>query len=138
MKRTIDFSDADVRKRLERQAYDGTLDVSDFPPAEYMYFSELRRIYYDYKFESLSKEDAELKKRLLIRRYNEAASEHIMFCRVYKDYQNNIRKAGTLISQIHKSHDIREIAQLACAAIGLMQGDNSFASIISHKLEELQ
>ena len=50
MKIIINFSDADTFRRLERQTYNGTLDVSDFPPAEYKYFSELRKIYYAFKF----------------------------------------------------------------------------------------
>jgi hypothetical protein len=137
MKTHINFNDSDTRKRLERQAYDGTIDVADFPPAEYMYFSELRKIYYDFKFEGLSKEDAENRKHMLLRRYNEAAAERENFRRVYREYQDNIRRAGGLIAQIHKSQDIREIARLACTAIGLMQGDSAFAQFIEKKLEGL-
>ncbi len=137
METQINFNDSNTRKHLERQAYDGTIDVPNFPPAEYMYFSELRRIYYDFKFEGLSKEDAEKRKRKLLRRYNEAAAEHENFRRVYREYQDNIRRAGGLIAQIHKSQDIREIALLACTVIGLMQGDSAFAKLIEKKLEGL-
>lgn len=133
----IDFNDGNTRKRLERQAYDGTIDVADFPPAEYMYFSELRKIYYDFKFEGLSKEDAENRKHMLLKRYNEAATERENFRRVYREYQDNIRRAGGLITQIHKSQNIREIALLACTVIGLMQGDSAFAKLIEKKLEGL-
>ncbi len=138
MKTQINFNDSDTRKRLERQAYDGTIDVADFPPAEYMYFSELRRIYYVFKFEGLSKEEAEKRKQMLLRRYNESTAERENFCRVYREYQDNIRRAGGLIAQIHKSQNIREIALLACTAIGLMQGDSAFAKLIEKKLEGLQ
>ena len=44
MKIILNFKNPDEFKRLEHQAYNGTLDVSDFPPAEYKYFSELRKI----------------------------------------------------------------------------------------------
>ena len=138
MKTQINFNDSDTRKRLERQAYDGTIDVTDFPPAEYMYFSELRKIYYDFKFEGLSKEDAEKRKRMLLKHYNDAVAERETFRRGYREYQDNIRKAGGLIAQIHKSQNIREIARLACTAIGLMQGDPAFAQLIEKKLEGLQ
>ena len=135
MKTQINFNDSDTRKRLERQAYDGTIDVTDFPPAEYMYFSELRKIYYDFKFEGLSKEYAQKRKHMLLRRYNEAASERENFRSVYKEYQDNIRRAGGLIAQIHKSQDIREIALLACTAIGLMQGYSAFVKLMEKKLD---
>ena len=41
-----DFSNSAVWKSLEKQAYQGTIEISDFPPVEYKYFSELRQIYY--------------------------------------------------------------------------------------------
>ena len=36
MKTILNFKNPDEFKQLERQAYNGTLDVSDFPPAEYI------------------------------------------------------------------------------------------------------
>ena len=137
MKTQINFNDSDTRKRLERQAYDGTVEVADFPPAEYMYFSELRKIYYDFKFNELSKEDAENRKRKLLRRYNEAVAEYENFRRVYREYQDNLRRAGTLIAQINKSESTEKIAELACTVIGLMLGDDSFTPRIKKKLEAL-
>ena len=133
----IDFNEGNTRKRLERQAYDGTIDVSDFPPAEYMYFDQLRQIYYDFKFKELSKEDAENRKRKLLRRYNEAVAEYENFRRVYREYQDNLRRAGTIIAQINKSESIEKIAELACTVIGLILGDDSFAPRIKKKLEAL-
>jgi len=138
MKIILYFKNPDEFKRLERQAYNGTLDVSDFPPAEYMYFSELRKIYYAFKFEGLSKEEASRKKQILLRRYHEAVSEHEKYCEVYKEYQGNILRAGTLISEINKAKSIHEIAVLACTAIGLMQGERTFADRMKHKMEDMQ
>lgn len=66
MKIILNFKDGNTFHRLERQAYDGTVDVSDFPPAEYKYFSELRKIYYAFKFEGLAKSDAEKQKAVLL------------------------------------------------------------------------
>lgn len=138
MKIILNFKNPDEFKRLERQAYNGTLDVSDFPPAEYMYFSELRKIYYAFKFDGLSKEEASRKKQILLRRYHEAVSEHEKYCEVYKEYQGNILRAGTLISEINKAKSIHEIAVLACTAIGLMQGERTFAERMKHKMEDMQ
>ena len=138
MKIILNFKNPDEFKRLERQAYNGTLDVSDFPPAEYLYFSELRKIYYAFKFEGLSKGEASHKKQILLRRYHEAVSEHEKYCEVYKEYQGNILRAGTLISEINKAKSIHEIAVLACTAIGLMQGERTFAERMKHKMEDMQ
>lgn len=138
MKIILNFKDAATIKKLERQAYDGTIDVSDFPPAEYMYYSELRKIYYAFKFEGLSREEASRRKQILYRRYQDAVSEHERCCEVYREYQNNILRAGTLISQINKSQNIHEIAVLACTAIGLMQGERTFAPLQIRKMEGLK
>ena len=42
MRTILNFKDKDTFRKLERQAYDGTIDVTKFPPAEYKYFSELK------------------------------------------------------------------------------------------------
>ena len=102
-----------------------------------MYFSELRKIYYDFKFNEISKEDAENRKRKLLRRYNEAVAEYENFRRVYREYQDNLRRAGTIIAQINKSESTEKIAELACTVIGLMLGDDSFVPRIKTKLEAL-
>lgn len=126
MKTIFNFKDEGTFQRLERQAYDGTIDVTKFPPAEYKYFSELKKIYYAFKFEGLSREDAFRRKQILLRKYSEAISEHDRCTAVYAQFQENIRKAGENISRIEKSHDVTEIALLACETLGLMMGENSF------------
>ena len=136
MKIIINFKNPDEFKRLERQAYNGTLDVSDFPPAEYKYFSELRKIYYAFKFEGLSKEEASRKKQILLGRYHEAVSEHEKYCEVYKEYQENIIKSEMLRTAIQKSADIKEIALLACKCISLMTSDEVFYRLQKQKMEE--
>lgn len=126
MKTILNFKDEGTFQRLERQAYDGTIDVTKFPSAEYKYFSELKKIYYAFKFEGLSREDAFRRKQILLRKYSEAISEHDRCTAVYAQFQENIRKAGENISRIEKSHDVTEVALLACETLGLMMGENSF------------
>ncbi len=135
MKTILNFKDKDTFRKLERQAYDGTIDVTKFPPAEYKYFSELHKIYYAFKFEGLSKEEAAYKKQLLYRRYHEDISKHKNKIMVYKQYQNNIRIAGMNISKIEKSYDATEIALLACESLGAMMGEDTFYSRQKRKLE---
>ena len=76
MKIALNFKDKNTFRKLERQAYDGTIDVTKFPPAEYRYFSELKKLYYAFKFEELPKEEASRKKRILLKLYKEAISEY--------------------------------------------------------------
>lgn len=137
MKIILNFKDTDTFSRLERQAYDGTLDVSDFPPAEYKYFSELRKIYYDFKFEGLSKSDAECQKLHLLHDYQEDLQKQENFLNVYKCYRENIRRVGMLRTAIQKSHDLTEIALIACKVISLMTNEPTFANLQERKIKEM-
>ena len=137
MKIILNFKDTDTFRKLERQAYDGTLDVTDFPPAEYKYFSELRKIYYAFKFDELAKSDAEKQKAILLCQYHEDLQEHENRLAVYRHYQDNIRQAGMLRTEIQKSHDITEIALLACQTISLMTNEPTFAKLQERKIKEM-
>ena len=137
MKIILNFKDKDTFRRLERQAYDGTLDVSDFPPAEYKYFSELRKIYYDFKFNELMKDDAEKKKAVLLCKYYKDLQEHKAGLDVYRHYQENIEQSEILCTMIQKSHNITEIALLACKVISLMTNEPTFAKLQERKIKEL-
>lgn len=130
-----DFSDPKQFKALERQAYDGTVDVSRFPPAAYRYFDSLRLLYARYKYDNLSKEDAAAEKQKLLAQYNEATAAVMGMKSAYQYYQDNIRKAGSLLSQIEKSHNIAEIAMLACECIGMMTNDTGFLKRQKSKFE---
>lgn len=117
---------ADFRK-LEQMAYDMVIEIDDFPPAAYRYFDKLRNLYARYKYDNLSIQSAEIEKKKLLSDYIKANEAYRNWCEVYKAYQENIRKAGTLMSEIEKSEDIIQIADKACQVIGLMTGDEHFA-----------
>ncbi len=121
-----DFKNPEHFKALERQAYDGTIDISHFPPAAYRYFDQLRQIYYRYKFDGLSKSDAEDAKRSILAHYKEALSDYEYWQTAAAERQENIRRAGELLSLIEKSTDTAEIAAYACEAISKMTGDARF------------
>lgn len=137
MKTILNFKDSDTFRRLERQAYDGTLDVSDFPPAEYKYFNELHIIYYNFRIGRLTKSDAECRKLKLLHDYYENLQKQENFLNVYKYYQGNIRKSGMLRAEIQKSYNIAEIALLACKVISLMTDEPTFAKLQERKIKEL-
>lgn len=136
MKIILNFKNTDTFRKLERQAYDGTVDVSHFPPAEYKYFSELKKLYYAFKFERLPKEEASREKRILLKKYREDISEHERNLDVYKQYQNNIRIAELNLSKIEKSHNVSEIALLACESLGAVMGEESFYNRQKRKILE--
>jgi len=126
MKTILNFKNEDTFHKLERQAYDGTIDVTKFPPEEYKYFSELTKIYYAFKHEGLSKDEASRNKQILFRHYQEDISEHEHRLMVYKKYQEHIRIAELNLAKIEKSHDVTEIALLACESLGAMMGEGTF------------
>lgn len=124
----IDLRDPAVWSALERQAYDGTVNLLPLPPPAYKYFSELTAVYRAFRFEGMPKEDAENRKRLLRKAYDEQVSEIHRAREVFAEYQNAVRTAGTLTSEIEKSQSVFEIAERACKIIGLLIGDSSFYS----------
>lgn len=128
LKPKFDFKNPDDFKKLEKMAYDATIDISGFPPAAYRYFDKLRILYAEYKHGNLSAEAAKRRKGEIYSEYKEALSAYDLWRSVYRDHQDNIRKAGTMLSDIEKSYNANDIALLACEAIGIMTGDESFAS----------
>lgn len=136
MKIALNFKDKNTFRKLERQAYDGTIDVTKFPPAEYRYFSELKKLYYAFKFEKLPKEEASRKKRILLKLYKEAISEYENRLNVSRQYQEHIRIAELNLSKIEKSHNVSEIALLACESLGAVMGEESFYNRQKRKILE--
>lgn len=138
MKIKTDFNNPEDFRRLERLTYDGTLDYSDFPPPEYKYFSELRKIYHAFKFEGLSQEVAERQKKSLLIEYRKYLKNFTNAVRTYRNYQDNIKISEMLKTEIQKSGDLYDIASTAVKAVGLMTHDESFIKDNLKKLEALK
>ncbi len=130
----IDLRDPDTWAALERQAYEGTVNVLPLPAPAYKYFSELTAVYRAFRFEGMPKKDAENRKRLLRKAYDEQVSEIHRAREVFTEYQNAVRTAGTLTSEIEKSQSVFEIAERACKIVGLLIGDRSFCGRQIRKL----
>ena len=131
----IDLKDPAVWAELERQAYDGTVDVSRMPAPAYQYFSKLAALYRAYRFDGLPKEEAENEKRLLLRNYHRQVQEIQQAREVYAEYQNAVRTAELKMSECEKAKTPQEIARIACEIVGLLTGDSSFAPRQMRKLE---
>ncbi len=138
MKNKFDFKNSEDFRRAERLTYDGTLDYSDFPPPEYRYFAELRKVYHAFKFEGLSQEDAERQKKSLLIDYRKYLENFSNAVQTYKSYQNNIKVSEMLKTEIQKSYDTHDIAVTAVQAVGLMTHDESFIKTNLAKLEALK
>lgn len=136
MKIKTDFNNPEDFRRLERLTYDGNLDYSDFPPPEYKYFSELRKIYHAFKFEGLSQEIAERQKKALFIDYQRYIETFDNARQTYADWQDNIKIAEMLMTKIQKSYDICEIASTAILIIGKLTHDSVFINTNLKKLEE--
>lgn len=131
-----DFTNPETFRDLERQAYDGTLGCSEFPPCEYQYFTELRNIYYAFKFEGLSKADAEAMKKKILHRYQQYQHEETLRMQFIREWNDNIRKSDILRSQISKSSDLVEKYTLAVQCIGAMTKDKVFTRTELEKLNQ--
>ena len=120
------FADPEHFKALEKQAYDGTIDVSEFPPAAYRYFDSLQKLYYKYRYNEIGRQEAEAKKRRLLSQYNETISAYENYRSVYSTEQHNIRTLNTRLSDIEKAQTAEEIALLACECIQILTGEFEF------------
>lgn len=138
LKIKFDFANPEDFRRAERLTYDGTLDYSDFPPPEYKYFSELRKIYYAFKFEGLSQESAERQKKSLLIDYRNYLETFSNARQTYRDWQENIKQSEMLKTHIEKSGDLYDIAVTAVKAIALMTHDGTFTKTNLKKLEALK
>ena len=133
--RSINFRDEAIFKKLESECYTDTLDFDSFPAAEYKYFSRLRKIYSDYKFGGLDKDTAAKRKAGIYADYRQDAERDGLIGRVYAEYQENIRKAGTLRSDIDKAKTAEDKLRYALECIEAMTGETGFAK---RNLKELK
>ena len=125
--RSINFRDEAIFKKLESECYTDTLDFDSFPAAEYKYFSRLRKIYSDYKFGGLDKNTAAKRKAGIYADYRLDAERDGLIGRVYAEYQDNIRKAGTLRSEIDKAVTAEDKLRYALECIEAMTGETGFS-----------
>ena len=133
--RSINFRDEAIFKKLESECYTDTLNFDSFPAAEYKYFSRLRKIYSDYKFGGLDKDTAAKRKAVIYSDYRQDSERDGLIGRVYAEYQENIRKAGTLRSEIDKAVTVDDKLRYCLACIEAMTGEAGFAK---RNLKELK
>ena len=95
-------------------------------PEMCLYLS-LKAIYSSWRRGDITKEQGTAEKSKAVAECEMFDGEYQKWCDTHKAYQDSIRKADVLMSEIEKSHDTAEIAVKACEIVGILTGDNSFA-----------
>ena len=89
-------------------------------------YEALAALWWNYRSNRIGREEAHTRKMRLLRRYAEYSAAYDNSCKVYREQQDAIRTAGTLLSDIEKASAAAEIAEIACKIIALYTGDSSF------------
>ena len=130
----IDLRDPDTWAKFERQAYDGTLDLKLLPPAAYKYFAELAAVYYAFRFKGLTKEDAQKRKALLLKEYQQNVDDLRRARVICAEWQKNVKKSELKKTEIEKENDTAAIACIACEIIEELTGEDGFADRQKRKI----
>ena len=102
-------------------------------PEMCLYLS-LRAIYSNWRRGDITKEQGTAEKNKAVAKCERFDEEYQHWCDTHKAYQNSIRKADVLMSEIEKSHDTAKIAVKACEIVGILTGDDSFADRQKRKI----
>lgn len=89
-------------------------------------YQAFANLYNRLNLKQIVRDQAKIEKKRILKTYAETKSEYERYLSANKEYQTNIRKVGTLLSDIEKSQDIREIALKSCECIGIMTDDSDF------------
>lgn len=134
------IKDRDDFKELERQAYNNTIDISNFQPAEYKYFDRLREISHEYRVKGMTEEArAELnrKKDLIYKEYEEEADERARRALRYQALILGIQRSEFIRTEILKTNDKDKQLDLAMQCISLMMLDGDcFYRMVKKRWEE--
>jgi RPA family protein len=130
----MDLRDAGVWAAMEQQAYEGTANLAPLPPPAYKYFAELTAVYYAFRFEGMPKEDAESRKRMLLKAYQRDIADLHRAREIFAEYQENVKKSELCRTEIEKAEDAVTIAAMACEIIEALTGETGFAARQKRKI----
>ena len=123
-------------EEIERLARDGN-PLPDFTTLpDVCLYETIAALWASYRNGNLDKDTAHGRKMRIIRRYKEFTAAYDTCCAVYREQQDNIRKLGTLRTDIHREEDVTERLRLCLRAIGVMTGDKVFEKTELERLEE--
>lgn len=99
-------------------------------------YESLSALWSNYRNGKIDKDTAHGRKMRIIRRYKEFVAVYDTCCAVYREQQDNIRKLGTLRTEIAREPDERERLRLCIQAIAVLTGDRVFQKTELERLEE--
>ena len=102
-------------------------------PEMCLYLS-LRAIYSSWRKGDITKEQGTAEKSKAVAGCERFEEEYQKWYETHKAYQDSIRKADVLMSEIEKSSNTAEIAVKACEIVGILTGDASFADRQKRKI----
>lgn len=109
-------------KLIEKAAMSGEMPKLLTIPEKQL-FRQLRALYTEYRAGKYTREQARIEKSVI---YADFESTNKLFS-VMAEYQNNIRKAGTLRSEIDKAVTVEDKLRYALECIEAMTGETGFA-----------
>lgn len=130
------FKDKTEFARLEDKAIDGQLDYTDFPPAEYKYFSRLAKVGYNNRHKGwdinicLEWQD---KLRTEYKRDRNNADEYRMLSQRIMD---NVKKSADFVRKMYQSQTNEQTVINALQALECLTNENGLTKRITEKLKE--
>lgn len=109
-------------KLIEKAAMSGEMPKLLTIPEKQL-FRQLRALYTEYRAGKYTREQARIEKGVI---YADFESTEKLFS-VMEEYQNNIRKAGTLRSDIDKAKTVEDKLRYCLECIEAMTGETGFA-----------
>ena len=110
------------KESIEKAAMSGEMPKLLTIPEKQL-FRQLRALYTEYRAGKYTREQARIEKGVI---YADFESTEKLFS-VMAEYQNNIRKAGTLRSDIDKAKTVEDKLRYALECIEAMTGETGFA-----------
>ena len=110
------------KELIEKAAMSGEMPKLLTIPEKQL-FRQLRALYTEYRAGKFTREQARLEKGVI---YSDFESTEKLFS-VMAEYQNNIRKAGTLRSDIDKAKTVEDKLRYALECIEAMTGETGFS-----------
>lgn len=132
------FNDSQEFARLEDKAIDGQLDYSDFPPAEYKYFSKLARLGYNNRHKGWDIKICLEWQEKIKSDYISERDDRDRYSLLSKRIQDNIKLSADLVRQIYKSDSAEEIVSLALKTTECLTNENGFERRISKRLGNIK
>lgn len=130
------FKDKTEFARLEDKAIDGQLDYTDYPPAEYKYFSKLAKLGYNNRHKGwdinicLEWQD---KLRTEYKRDRDNADEYRMLSQRIMD---NVKKSADFVRKMYQSQTNEQTVINALQALEGLTNENGLTKRITEKLKE--